>query len=76
MLLLEVPDDELPNLLAQIDAGQAEVPLLGEDIAAIVRAARHLASAAGMPPFEGMIQKPVFRPPVRHFLPHLRIHSG
>jgi hypothetical protein len=40
VLLLEVPGDSLPLMMSQIDAGQAEVPLLGEDIAAVVRAAR------------------------------------
>jgi hypothetical protein len=40
VLLLETPDDELPGILSRIDAGLAEVPLLDEDIAAIVRSAR------------------------------------
>ena len=40
VLLLEIPGDELPETMRQIDAGSAEVPLLGEDIAAIVRSAR------------------------------------
>lgn len=40
VLLLETPDDALPMMMSQIRAGQPEVPLLGEDIAAVVRAAR------------------------------------
>ena len=39
-LLLEIPGDELPEMLRQIDADVPEVPLLGEDIAAIVRSVR------------------------------------
>lgn len=45
VLLLEVPDDALPLMLHRIDAGEAEVPLLGEDIAAIVRSARRARPA-------------------------------
>lgn len=40
VLLLETPSDELPSILNHIDAGFVEVPLLGEDIAAVVRSAR------------------------------------
>jgi hypothetical protein len=40
VLLLEISSDELPEIISQIDAGLAEVPLLGEDIAAIVRSAQ------------------------------------
>jgi len=39
VLLLEVSSDEFPEIKRQIDAGLAEVPLLGVDIAAIVRTA-------------------------------------
>jgi hypothetical protein len=41
VLLLEIPGDELPGIMSQIDAGRAEVPLLGEDIAAVVRSTRN-----------------------------------
>lgn len=44
VLLLETPDDELPEIMRQIDAGIDEVALLGEDIAAVVRAARRANS--------------------------------
>ena len=40
VLLLETPDDELPAIMSQIDAGVSEVPLLGVDIAAVIRAVR------------------------------------
>jgi hypothetical protein len=40
VLLLETSSDELPEIMRQIDAGLATVPLLGEDIAAVVRSAR------------------------------------
>jgi len=40
VLLLETSSDELPGIMSRIDAGLSEVPLLGEDIAAIVRSAR------------------------------------
>jgi hypothetical protein len=40
VLLLETSSDELLGIMDGIDAGLAEVPLLGEDIAAIVRSAR------------------------------------
>ena len=40
VLLLETPDEELPSIMRQIDAGAAQVPLLGVDIAAVIRAAR------------------------------------
>jgi len=40
VLLLEIPGNELAGLISQIDQGLAEVPLLGVDIAAIVRSAR------------------------------------
>jgi len=40
-LFLEIPGDELPEMLRQIDAGVPEVPLLGEDIAAVVRSVRN-----------------------------------
>ena len=39
-LLLETSPEELPDILNEIDSGRTEVPLLGEDIAAIVRAVR------------------------------------
>ena len=42
VLLLEVSDDGWPAMRARIDAGDPEVPLLGADIAAIVRAARRV----------------------------------
>lgn len=45
VLLLETPSDELPEMLRQIDTGAAEVPLLGEDIAALVRSVRNSNSA-------------------------------
>jgi hypothetical protein len=40
VLLLESPSDDLPQILARIDAGADQVPLLGADIAAVVRSAR------------------------------------
>ena len=40
VLLLEIPGDRLPEVMDRIDASLAEVPLLGEDIAAIVRSAQ------------------------------------
>ena len=40
VLLLETPSDALPGITSSIDAGLTKVPLLGEDIAAIVRSAR------------------------------------
>lgn len=40
VLLLEASDDQLAGLLVRIDAGEPQVPLLGADIAAVVRAAR------------------------------------
>lgn len=40
VLLLEIPDEDLPGIMSKIDAGVAEVPLLGVDIAAVVRAVR------------------------------------
>lgn len=39
-LLLETSGDNMTEMLERIDAGAPEVPLLGEDIAAVVRAAR------------------------------------
>ena len=40
VLLLEIPGDELPGIMSQIDEGLVEVPLLGVDIAAIVRSVK------------------------------------
>lgn len=40
VLLLEAPVDGVTAILDQVDAGVPEVPLLGEDIAAVIRAAR------------------------------------
>lgn len=40
VLLLEASDEQLATLLIRIDAGEPQVPLLGADIAAVVRAAR------------------------------------
>ena len=40
VLLLESSSDELPEIMKRIDTGLTEVPLLGADIAAIVRSAR------------------------------------
>jgi hypothetical protein len=40
VLLLETSSDELALIIRSIDAGEPRVPLLGEDIAAIIRAAR------------------------------------
>jgi len=40
VLLLESPSDDLGQIMAQIDTGAARVPLLGADIAAVVRSAR------------------------------------
>ena len=40
VLFLETSSDNLPQIIAAVDAGLDEVPLLGEDIAAIVRAVR------------------------------------
>lgn len=40
VLLLEVPDDAWPAIMARIEAGDQDVPLLGADIARVVRAAR------------------------------------
>lgn len=40
VLLLEASSDELEEILRLVDAGEARVPLLGEDIAAVIRAAR------------------------------------
>lgn len=40
VLLLEIPSDELPEIMSHIDEGLAEVPLLGADIAAIVRSVK------------------------------------
>lgn len=40
VLLLELPADRMDAILARIDAGEARVPLLGADIAAVVRSAR------------------------------------
>jgi hypothetical protein len=40
VLYLEIADDDLPGLVTRIDAGVDPVPLLGADIAAIVRAVR------------------------------------
>lgn len=42
VLLLETSSDELPQIMRQVDAGLAEVPLLGVDIAAIVRSAQSI----------------------------------
>jgi hypothetical protein len=39
VLLLEISGGELPEIMRQVHAGAAEVPLLGVDIAAIVRSA-------------------------------------
>ena len=44
VLLLEAPEDEMTRILDQVGAGMVEVPLLGEDIAAVVRAARRANS--------------------------------
>jgi hypothetical protein len=40
VLLLETSSDELPEIMRRIDTGESWVPLLGEDIAAVVRSAR------------------------------------
>ena len=40
VLLLETSSDQLPEIMSRIDAGLTEVPLLDEDIAAIVRSAQ------------------------------------
>ncbi len=40
VLLLEIAGDELPAIMQRIDAGEPQVPLLGEDIAGVVRSAR------------------------------------
>lgn len=40
VLFLEASSDDLPEIIARVDTGLDEVALLGEDIAAIVRAAR------------------------------------
>ncbi len=40
VLLLEIADDALLTMMSRIDSGEAEVPLLGVDIAAVVGAAR------------------------------------
>lgn len=40
VLLLEVPDDAWPAMMARIEAGDRAVPLLGADIANVVRAAQ------------------------------------
>lgn len=40
VLLLEAPDEEMSTILDRVDAGLPQVPLLGEDIAAVIRAAR------------------------------------
>jgi hypothetical protein len=39
VLLLESSSDELPEIMRQVEAGRTDVPLLGVDIAAIVRTA-------------------------------------
>jgi len=45
VLLLEASNDTLPGIMTKVKEGQGQVPLLGADIAAVIRSAREANSA-------------------------------